>query len=79
MGLVSMKEIIGKAKINAKEKPVFDVKLNHLADWRTKTEQRVFINKLDVLHSFVVLREMLCEELDRVVMTEADIGSETKI
>jgi len=75
-----MKDIIAKARISAVQKPLNDIKLDHLANWRTKTDARIFINKLDVVFSFALLRELLEDELDKVcILTDASEDHQTKI
>lgn len=63
-----MQEIILKAKTNAQVKPVYDIKVNHQADWRLKTETNTHLRKIDCLYSFAVVKELMQAELDRVVI-----------
>jgi hypothetical protein len=54
-----MKEIIDKAKTNAQTKPIYDIKLNHMADWRYKTENNIYLKKIDCLWSFAKVKQLI--------------------
>ena len=62
-----MKQIITRAQINATKRPTVDIQLSHLAKWRDKIEAKnseLDTIKLEVLHSFCKLRELLQQEME---------------
>jgi hypothetical protein len=54
-----MAEIILRARINATKKPVYDTYRSHMACWRDQAKNKGEIVKLQVMASFMVLRELI--------------------
>lgn len=69
LSMVDMTQIQQKARVNANKKPAYDINLSHLSSWRQKTDHtnsKQDNTKLEMLNSFVKIRNLLQKELESI-------------
>lgn len=78
---VNMQLVHLRAKVNAEQKPSFNISLSHLAPGRNKTDNgnsKAEIAKLQVMHSFTQLRQVLLDEIDKATQKASKQASPTR-